>query len=237
MKPFFDSFSYSDADIKAKIRNLRTQYGKELGKVRASVASGAGTNSVYEPTWRFYDSLHFLRDSITPVKTKPTSGVPEVNVTDFASELASSEVPVAPSGCINNNDDNECIINDLGELNDEEDETSISRPFDILTQSQNDPGKSAKSKAKVREKMENTVLQKSLVVLDKLATKRKRTEELDADETFGMHVAYSLRQIEDRRTKELVKLKIQQLFFNAEFNGPDQMPSSSWTSESQRLMF
>ena len=85
--------------------------------------------------------------------------------------------------------------------------------------------------------MENTVLQKSLVVLDKLATKRKRTEELDADETFGMHVAYSLRQIEDRRTKELVKLKIQQLFFNAEFNGPDQMPSSSWTSESQRLMF
>ena len=216
---------------------MRTQYGKELGKVRASVASGAGTNSVYEPTWRFYDSLHFLRDSITPVKTKPTSGVPEVNVTDFASELASSEVPVAPSGCINNNDDNECIINDLGELNDEEDETSISRPFDILTQSQNDPGKSAKSKAKVREKMENTVLQKSLVVLDKLATKRKRTEELDADETFGMHVAYSLRQIEDRRTKELVKLKIQQLFFNAEFNGPDQMPSSSWTSESQRLMF
>ena len=152
--------------------------------MRASVASGAGTNSVYEPTWRFYDSLHFLLDSITPVKTKPTSGVPEVIVTDFASELASSEV--APSGCINNNDDNECIINDLGELNDEEDETSISRPFDILTQSQNDPGKSAKSKAKVREKMENTVLQKSLVVLDKLATKRKRTEELDADETFGI---------------------------------------------------
>ena len=65
---------------------------------------------------------------------------------------------------INNNDDNECIINDLGELNDEEDEISISRPFDILTQSQNDPVKSAKSKAKVREKMENTVLQKSLVV-------------------------------------------------------------------------
>ena len=214
---------------------MRTQYGKELGKVRASLASGAGTNSVYEPAWRFYDSLHFLRDSITPVKTKPTSGVPEARGTVVASELASSEVPFAPSGCINNSD-NECIINDLSELNDEE-ETSISRPFDILTQSQNDPGKSSKSKAKVREKMENTVLQKSLTVLDKLATKRKRTEELDADETFGMHVEYSLRQIEDRRTKEMVKLKIQQLFFNAEFNGHDQMPSSSWASDSQRLMF
>ena len=96
----------------------------------------------------------------------------------------------------------------MSELNDEEDETSISRPFDILIQSQNDPGKSAKSKAKVRENMENTVLQKSLTVLLKLATKRKRAEELDADETFGIHVAYSLRQIEDRLTKEMVKLKI-----------------------------
>ncbi|CAB4038862.1 Hypothetical predicted protein [Paramuricea clavata] len=72
--------SFTDADIKAKIRNLRTQYGKEMGKVRASVASGAGTSSVYEPSWRFYNSLHFLRDSITPVKTKPTSGVPEVRL-------------------------------------------------------------------------------------------------------------------------------------------------------------
>ena len=77
------------------------------------------------------------------------------------------------------------MINDLSELNDEA-ETSISRLFDILTQSQNDPVKSAKYKAKVREKMENTVLQKSLTVLDKLATKRKCTEELHTDETFGI---------------------------------------------------
>jgi hypothetical protein len=81
LKPFFvPSFTIQDADIKANIRNLRTQYGKEMGKLRASVASGAGTSSVYEPPWRFYNSLHFLRDSITPVKTKPTWGVPEVRL-------------------------------------------------------------------------------------------------------------------------------------------------------------
>jgi hypothetical protein len=105
-----------------------------------------------------------------------------------------------PSEDTNNSDDNineDNLLNDLSELIN--DEFSISRPFNILTQSQNDPSKSAMSKANVREKKENIVLQKSLTVLDKLATnKRKHSGGLDADETFGMHVAHSLRQIEDR---------------------------------------
>lgn len=54
------------------MKNLRTQYGKELGKVKASTSSGSGTIEVYIPTWKYYDQLHFLRDSITPVKTRPT---------------------------------------------------------------------------------------------------------------------------------------------------------------------
>ena len=64
-----------NAELKAKMRNLQAQFGKELGKVKASISSGAGTNEVYTPTWRYYEQLQFLRDSITPVKTKPTSGV------------------------------------------------------------------------------------------------------------------------------------------------------------------
>ena len=55
--------------------NLQTQFGKELGKVKSSISSGAGTNEVHTPTWRHYEQLQFLRDSIIPVKTKPT---PEV---------------------------------------------------------------------------------------------------------------------------------------------------------------
>ena len=30
---------------------------------------------MYIPTWKYYDQLHFLRDSITPVKTRPTPGI------------------------------------------------------------------------------------------------------------------------------------------------------------------
>ena len=57
------------------MRNLRTQFRKELGKVKSSISSGAGTNEVNTPTWRHYEQLQFFRDSIIPVKTKPTPGV------------------------------------------------------------------------------------------------------------------------------------------------------------------
>ena len=57
------------------MKNVRTQYGKELGKVKASTSSGSGTIEVYIPTWKYYDQLYFLIDSITPVKTRPTPGI------------------------------------------------------------------------------------------------------------------------------------------------------------------
>ena len=57
------------------MKNLRTQYGKELGKVKASTSSGSGTIEVYIPTWKYYDQMHFLRYGITPVKTRPTPGI------------------------------------------------------------------------------------------------------------------------------------------------------------------
>ena len=46
------------------MKNLRTQYGKELGKVKASTSCGSGTIEVYIPTWKYYDQVQFLRDSL-----------------------------------------------------------------------------------------------------------------------------------------------------------------------------
>ena len=57
------------------MRNLRTQYRKELGKVKASKASGSGTNDIYMPTWRCFELLSFFYDSITLVKSRPTPGI------------------------------------------------------------------------------------------------------------------------------------------------------------------
>ena len=51
-----------------------------MGKVKSSKVSGTGTRDVYMPTWKWFTALDFLRDSISPVKTKPTPGVPVVSI-------------------------------------------------------------------------------------------------------------------------------------------------------------
>ena len=55
-----------------KMSRLRTYYGRELGKEKASRSSGRGGNEVYNSKWPFFNMLHFLRDNITPRKTQST---------------------------------------------------------------------------------------------------------------------------------------------------------------------
>lgn len=59
------------ADIKAKIKTIRTRYVAELSKIRNSERSGASVDEVYEPRlfW-FKDADVFLRNVCTP---KPSS--------------------------------------------------------------------------------------------------------------------------------------------------------------------
>ena len=68
-------------DIKTKMINLRTQFGKEMGKMKSSKVSSSGTGEIYQPTWKWFKSLDFLKDSISPVKTRATPGVPQDVVT------------------------------------------------------------------------------------------------------------------------------------------------------------
>lgn len=165
------------------MRNLRTQYGKELGKVKASTLSGAGAADVYIPNWRCYQQLHFLRDSITPVKTRPTPGIPGSSTLDL--DLTHSEFE-----------------------NDDEENAGFATLETV---------KPVKSATKRKQKMEDQVLEKSLAVLEDVSNKRKIKPEEDGDMIFGKHVCQSLKDIKDKRSKELVKLKIQQLLFEAQF--------------------
>ena len=178
------------------MRNLRTHYGKELGKVKASISSGAGAADVYIPNWRCYEQLHFLRDSITPVKTRPTPGIPGGS-TLIDLDLTYPEF-----------------------LNDDEENAG----FATLTP------KAVKSAAKNKKKMEDAVLEKSLEVLEDVSNKRKMKPEEDGDTIFGKHVCQSLKDIKDKRSKELVKLKIQQLLFEAQFgnNNSQQATPATW---------
>lgn len=49
---------------------LRTHYGKEIGQERSNRTSGKETKHVYLSKWPFFASPYFLRDNITPRKTR-----------------------------------------------------------------------------------------------------------------------------------------------------------------------
>ena len=170
------------------MRNLRTQFGKEMGKVKSSKVSGTGTGDVYTPSWKWFTTLDFLKDSISPVKTKPTPGVPI---------------------CIDGNEENQEPANyavDVGEEGDKE-----------LGTSKTPTPMSKFNKKSTSQELETEVLNKSLVLLES-ATNRKGQAE-DAEEIFGRHVAESLKSITEQRSRELAKLKIQQVLFEAQFGG------------------
>jgi hypothetical protein len=178
------------------MRNLRTHYGKELGKTRASKVSGTGTKDVYTPSWKWFKMLGFLFDSITPIKTRPTPGVP---------------IPI---------DDEDKQVNDDQEFSENGGYTDTPHTSDTQSDagqlaSSNTVSHSSKSSAKAD--LENKVLERSISVLEEIGKKRVSSTEEDGDALFGKHVCHTLKDIKNKKSKEMVKLKIQQLLFEAQF--------------------
>lgn len=59
-------------DVKKKINSLRTNFRKELKKIKDSQRTGSATTDVYEPSsWLFFH-LQFLKDVETPDKSRST---------------------------------------------------------------------------------------------------------------------------------------------------------------------
>lgn len=53
--------------MKNKINSLRTNYRKELKKVKASYRTGTGTEDIYVPALWYYSELNFLQEQEVPV--------------------------------------------------------------------------------------------------------------------------------------------------------------------------
>ena len=60
----------TQTEIQQKLTRLRCYYTAENNKVEKSKVSGTDRDSVYEPTWIFFDSLEFLRDNLVIRSTK-----------------------------------------------------------------------------------------------------------------------------------------------------------------------
>lgn len=60
-------------EVKTKYRNLRTYYVKQRNKERESQRSGASAQAVYSSSWKYYNELRFLDDSIVTVNPTTSS--------------------------------------------------------------------------------------------------------------------------------------------------------------------
>ena len=57
-----ENIEVNTKQVQEKLNKLRNYYGAERRKEEYSKVSGSGTDSVYTSSWRFYGSLHFLRN-------------------------------------------------------------------------------------------------------------------------------------------------------------------------------
>lgn len=60
---------YQDAtteDVKNKFNSLRTNFRKELKRLKDSKKSGAGVDELYTPTCWYFDDMYFIVDQETP---------------------------------------------------------------------------------------------------------------------------------------------------------------------------
>ena len=159
---------------------LRTYYGKEYGKEKASLVSGSSTNTVYSSKWPFFASLHFLRDNITPRKTVSTT------VLEVIDENCSNPIDTSQEASIS--------TTEFGNTNE----------MKSLFNTSNPPT-STKTKRKLHMSLEDDLLATCLQEL-----KKPKVENCDADTSFGQYVINQLQKIPDGYAKEMLKLEIQQ---------------------------
>ena len=55
--------------MQLKVTRLRNYYGGEKNKAEKSKTSGGNLDSVYVPTWTFFDSLEFMKDNLVAPPT------------------------------------------------------------------------------------------------------------------------------------------------------------------------
>ena len=58
--------SSTKKSVVTRINGIRSNYRKELKKIKASMRTGSGTNEVYKPTLWYFNDLNFLDDQETP---------------------------------------------------------------------------------------------------------------------------------------------------------------------------
>lgn len=194
--------------IEKKLSNLRTYWTKEESKVESSRMSGAADENIYVSPWQHFEELSFLRagggkkrSSKCNLSRTEEDAVPQTMDTSQVIDNGSDQEDNSqPQGL-----DSRRQSSDLRENSPSETDLS----FQITCSSRKRPP-SAGHKRRPCEK-DNA----ELAVMSKL--RKVFDSKPDSDELFGRLIGQELTGIPNGREKELLKLNIQSMIFDAKF--------------------
>lgn len=179
---------------------LRTYYGREIGKEKASRSSGRGGNEVYNSKWPFFHLLHFLRDNITPRKTQCT--IKCQSTIEIANESQPENESMQPNGIRQFDEGSKA-----GTSHDPYE--NAQSPVAPIYKVDNPP--SSKLKRKRKLELEDELLASCLHEL-----KQKPHQPTNSsDQLFAQYIGAQLKKIPEGYQKEVLKLEIQQLIVKA----------------------
>ncbi|XP_067674167.1 uncharacterized protein [Haliotis asinina] len=212
---------YYPVEINKKITNLRTYYSKEVNKMRRSKAKGAKGDDLFVSKWEHFKTMdRFLYPFIQGRKHMDLSE--EDDSGDLEDETATNgyqslklESPDAP----------------------QQDDTTSS-PRNLRKRRCVDEGTEESPRTHVynRDRPHQTSQKHSDhqgpsdTFADSTYCNESSSQNIvseDREDVFGRHVSHELRLITDLKTRQLVKLKIQNILFQGQFGSQSGAGSST----------
>ncbi|XP_031557241.1 uncharacterized protein LOC116293884 [Actinia tenebrosa] len=225
-----DTLKIPIPEIRKKMTNLRTYYGKELWKEKKAQTNGDETDPAkgYTSRWLFFKPLSFLRDNCNPRPNTKTC-LDEQCIRDDSGD----QVYVLHNGEDDSNDrddswDESNLLASLTSVDDEKEERKEDKRMNSVSSEHKQDNRPVSKKTEKRKKsggdLENVIakLQRS----SKTETQKEQknqgvsiTELMSGnpDMVFAHHVGLTLMNITNPRIKDLTKLKIQQVLYETQY--------------------
>ena len=188
-------------EAQTKYTSLRTQYVKSLNKVKVSSKSGAGTDGVTKVKWKYFNLLHFLRDTVT-VESQLDTLQPLASPLTMDKSICDEEEEVAMS---------EAVASTSGSQGPASVDSSTSAQIE-----QGHPDNFLRRKRKRDDVDYSSIMRMAVNKLQEVSAPAP-TPTQDDNELFGRSVASTLRGFKNDRCRAACKLRIQEVLYSFEY--------------------
>ncbi|KAK3738095.1 hypothetical protein QZH41_003686 [Actinostola sp. cb2023] len=234
-----DTLKIPIAEIRKKMTNLRTYYGKELWKEKKTqkvVEAEGDPSKGYHSRWLFFKPLDFLRENCNPKHSKH-------NLNDHASDRI-YDADDTNDDDTNDTWDDSALLASLASVNGDKEDTKesvgnelVEEPLshdqmEVVEASSVSIPQIRESPTKLPEKRKKTGDDLESVIAKLRRTKPADTKEQNKsslvsprvdltssnpDMVYAHHVGLTLMHIKDAKVKDLAKLRIQQVLFETQY--------------------